>query len=236
MTVDSSANATWGAGVTGAKLYATTCGAATNSLVQIVDNGSSSTPTVLVTAGPNEALRGVRFGPALVAPSFVNQPSPESAFTGTSATFSAAATGSGPLTYQWYFQANGVGTFVAINHATNTTYAISSAGSGNVGNYYVVVTNPGGTTLQNTTVSFTRATPPQFTSETYLGVGVGFQLNFTGPVGNSYRLWTSTNAASRSITNTWTPLKTNTFSSGANTYTDTNGGVNPQQFYIITIP
>ena len=48
LTVDFSANSTWGAVATGAKIYATSTGAAGNSLVQVVDNGdpgtTSSTP------------------------------------------------------------------------------------------------------------------------------------------------------------------------------------------------
>ena len=74
LTVDFSAATTWGSGVTGAKLYVTDYGATTNSLVQIIDNGAASTPTVLVTAGANESLRGVRFGPSVVPPGFAVQP------------------------------------------------------------------------------------------------------------------------------------------------------------------
>jgi hypothetical protein len=152
LTVDFSAHGTWGTNdsgqpITGAKLYATTYGAATNSLVQIVDNGPSSTPTVLVTARANEALRGVRFGPA--------------------------------------------------------------------------------------TVTTTR---PRLTSETYLGPGVGFQLNFTGPAETGYSIWTTTNVALSPIESTWTKLTTGAFSGGTDSYTDPNGGTKPQQFYIISVP
>jgi hypothetical protein len=239
LTVDFSANAKWGSGTNGARIYATTYGAAGNSLVQVVDNGVSSTPTVLATAGPNQALRGVRFGPALVPPGFSSQLQSESALAGSAATFSADAVGSGPLTYQWYFQAGGTGPFVAILHATNATYTITAAGSGNVGNYYVVVKNPVGSTAQSQTASFTLATPPappQFTSETYLGVGVGFQLNFIGPTGTNYTIWATTNVALTPVTNTWTALTTGAFTSGTNSYTAPVGGTSPHQFYIITVP
>ena len=63
LTVDWSANPIWGAGVTGAILYATTAAPQTNSLVKITDTGSASAPLTLVTAGLNQLLRGVRFGP-----------------------------------------------------------------------------------------------------------------------------------------------------------------------------
>ena len=150
LTVDFTAHATWGTNVsgpiTGAKLYATTYGTTTNSLVQIVDNGPSSTPTVLVTAGANKALRGVRFGPAVVLPTLV-----------------------------------------------------------------------------------------RFTSETYLGPGVGLQLNFTGPAGRGYTIRTATDVT-LSPRSTWTSLTTGTFSGGTDSYTDPNGGTNPHQFYIISVP
>jgi hypothetical protein len=226
-------------GTNGAKIYAATYGAAGNSLVEILDNGASSAPTVLATAGPNQALRGVRFGPALVPPGFSSQLQNESAVASSAATFSADAVGSGPLTYQWYFQAGGTGPFVAILHATNVTYTITAAGSGNVGNYYVVVKNPVGSTAQSQTASFTLATPPappQFTSETYLGVGVGFQLNFIGPTGTNYTIWATTNVALTPVTNTWTALTTGAFTSGTNSYTAPVGSTSPHQFYIITVP
>jgi len=52
-------------------IYANTIGASQNSLVRIVDDGSNSgagTAIVLATAGPNQQLRGIRFGPAFPAP------------------------------------------------------------------------------------------------------------------------------------------------------------------------
>jgi hypothetical protein len=147
LTVDFSAHATWGLGVTDAKLYATTYGAAGNSLISIVDTGASSTPTVLAIAGANKALRGVRFGPAVVSPGI----------------------------------------------------------------------------------------SVRFTSETYLGPGVGLQLNFTGPAGRGYTIRTATDVT-LSPRSTWTSLTTGTFSGGTDSYTDPNGGTDSHQFYIISVP
>jgi len=217
-------------------LYATTAESSGNRLIKIVDTGASSSATVLATAGPSQALAGVRFGPTIIPPGFSGALQNESALAGSSVTFSAGAVGSGPFTYQWYFQANCTGSFHAINLATNDTYTINPAGSGNAGCYYVVVRNPGGLTAQSPSVSFTLLLPPQFISETYLGPGVGFQLYFTGPAGSGYTIWTSTDVSLTPVENTWTQLTTGTFSGGVDTYTDTSGGTNPQQFYIITVP
>ncbi|MGZ5505071.1 MAG: beta strand repeat-containing protein [Limisphaerales bacterium] len=48
-------------------IYATTSDSSFNRLLQIVDNSGSPTITTLVTAGVNQNLRGVRFGPNAVA-------------------------------------------------------------------------------------------------------------------------------------------------------------------------
>jgi hypothetical protein len=44
------------------------------------------------------------------------------------------------------------------------------------------------------------------------------------------------NVALRPIPGTWTRLTTGTFSGGLDSYTDTRGGTNPQQFYMISVP
>jgi hypothetical protein len=236
LAVDFSAAGTWGAGVTGAKLYATTAEASGNRLIKIVDNGAPSGATLMATAGASQALAGVRFGPVIVSPAFSGALQSESALAGSAVTFTSGALGSGPLTYQWYFQAGVVGAFNAILSATNATYTISAAGIGNVGNYYVVIKNPGLLTATSPTVSFTLLRPPQFTSSVYLGPGNGLQLNFTGPAGQGYSIWMSPDVTLSPIQSTWTLLTTGTFSGGTDTYTDPSGGTNPQQFYIISMP
>jgi hypothetical protein len=155
LTVDFSAARTWGASVTGAALYVTTAEASGNRLLRIVDTGAASGATLLATAATNQMLAGVRFGPAVVPPAFVVQPQSETASIGSPATFTSLAIGTGPLVYQWYFQPNGTGSFAAIANATNASYTIGAAGSNNIGNYYLVVTNILLLYTQSQTVSFT---------------------------------------------------------------------------------
>jgi hypothetical protein len=236
LTVDFSAASAWGAGVTGAKVYATTGESSGNRLIKIVDTGAASSATVVAVAGSSQILSGVRFGPVVVSPSFAAQPQPHAGLAGSALTFSADAVGSGPLTYQWYFQVGGVDSFIAIPAATNATYTINSVGSGNVGNYYVVVKNPGNLTVQSDPVSFTLEAPPHFTSGVYLGPELGFQLNFIGQAGTGYTIWATTDLALTPVQSTWAALTTGTFSGGTDTFTDPNVGTNPQQFYIISVP
>lgn len=62
--------------------------------------------------------------------------------TGQSATFSVDATGIN-LTYQWLKNGS------VIPGATNSTFTISTVAASDIGNYQVVVTNPGGTQYSN---------------------------------------------------------------------------------------
>jgi hypothetical protein len=91
LTVDFSAAGAWGAGVTGAKLYATTAEPSGNRLIKIVDMGAASSATVLATVSASQILSGVRFGPTIVAPAFAVEPQPASALAGSPATLSAPA-------------------------------------------------------------------------------------------------------------------------------------------------
>ena len=120
--------------------------------------------------------------------------------------------------------------------ATNATLTLSNLQSANAGGYSLVVSN-GVNSVTSTTVPLTVLGLPQFTAALNLANGQGFQLNFNGPAGYNYSIWTSTNLATALIKSTWSRLVSgNTFSGGTDTYTDPNGGTNAGQFYIITVP
>lgn len=74
---------------------------------------------------------------ALQRVSITQQPVGTTVVEGSPAAFTVAATGSGTLSYQWYF--NGT----AISGATSSTFRLSSASLSNAGTYYVVVRNSG---------------------------------------------------------------------------------------------
>lgn len=234
LAVDFSAQTAWGAGVTGAKLYVTTAESSGNRLIQIVDNGPASGAVTLVTASAGQVLRGVRFGPLVVPPTVAVQPQSSTVLPGASATLSVDIDGSGPFTYQWYFQAGGTGAYEPIGGATNAIYAIGSVANGNVGDYYVIAASPSSATVQSQTALLSLVAPPHFTSESYLGAGEGFEVFYTGTAGLGYSIYSTTNLTLG--LGAWTLLETNIFSGGTDNYTDPNGGVNAQQFYIITSP
>jgi hypothetical protein len=77
----------------------------------------------------------VRVGLLPIAPSIQTQPQSQTVTAGNSAQFSVTASGRPAVTYQWNL--NGA----AISGVTGSSYSISSAQSGNAGNYTVVVSN-----------------------------------------------------------------------------------------------
>jgi Immunoglobulin domain/Immunoglobulin I-set domain/Abnormal spindle-like microcephaly-assoc'd, ASPM-SPD-2-Hydin len=106
------------------------------------DNGSSFTVTVTSSTGnvtSNAATLTVN-----TPPSITTQPGSATVIAGQTATFSVAATGTAPLTYQW--KMNGT----AIGGATSTSYTTPVTTTGNSGEQFTVtVTNAAGNTTSN---------------------------------------------------------------------------------------
>ena len=107
-------------------------------------------------------------------PTITTQPT---SVTGSSATFSVAATGTGTLSYQWY---DGSG---AISGATGATYSTATAGS-----YYVAVSNAYGTaTSDAVTLALSASSHPAFfDGEAALGSGVYYLAFSNGNVFGYY--------------------------------------------------
>jgi hypothetical protein len=103
-------------------------------------NGGTATGSVTVFVGADP-------------PSITVQPVSQTVPAATNATFTVTASGSAPLTYQWY--KNGV----LIPGATNTTYTITTANLADQASYTVVVTNFLGTATSDP-ATLTVTTPP----------------------------------------------------------------------------
>jgi predicted extracellular nuclease len=130
----------------GVTLFATTS-TTSNALVKVDDTAAYNAPiaataTTLKTAAANTVLRGVAFAPASsgsTAPAITTQPQDVSITSGGTATLTVAASGTGPLAYQWFRgtagdTANPVGTGTSF-----TTPPLSATTQ-----YWVRVTGPGG--------------------------------------------------------------------------------------------
>jgi len=95
------------------------------------------------------------------APSISTQPTSVSVSSGSSATFTVVATGSGTLGYQWYKDST------AISGATSASYTISSASSSDAGSYDVVVTDSAGSTTSSTATLTISSTTTASCDSTY---------------------------------------------------------------------
>ena len=136
---------------------------------------------------------------------------------GQAATFTAAATGTGPFTYQWYL--NGV----AINGATSSSYTTSAtSGSDNGSVYTVAVTNPGGTVMSSPytlTVNTPVAITGQPASQTVtVGQTATFTVASTGTGPFTYQWYLNGAAISGATSSSYTTPAT-TLNSNGSTYT-----------------
>ena len=105
------------------------------------DNGSTFVAMITNSGGTTSSNAAtLSVNPDPVAPSIVTQPANQSVLAGATATFSVAASGTQPLTYQW--QKNGAAISGGVS-ASYTTPATTSADNGST--FLVVVTNSAGT-------------------------------------------------------------------------------------------
>ena len=155
-------------------------------------------------------------------------PATTNLLTGASALLSAAASGTFPLSYQWYDRNTN-----AIAGGTNSTLLLAAVTAAAAGNYSVVVTNLYGRATNVSAVTVSLPVPPVFSGAGILNGG-GFALTGTGTAGQAYVLLGATNLTPPVV---WLPLATNA--------ADTNGSFNfndpqatnwPQRYYRLTTP
>jgi hypothetical protein len=142
---------------------------------------------------------------AVAPPAITTQPTSRTVAAGANVTFSVAATGTAPLSYQW--QKNGVN----IAGATSAALTLTSVTTSSAGSYRVIVSNSAGSitsaaaTLTVTAGVVAPAITPQPASQTATaGANVTFSVAATGTAPLSYR-WQKngvniTGAASATLT------------------------------------
>ena len=116
-----------------------------------------------------------------IAPSITTQPSSQTVLLGNAATFSVAATGTDPLTYQWYKNA------APIANATASTYTIAATTLADAGLYSVTVTNlDGSLSSTQATLTVSEVVPiPEISTEpadayVHTGDSVSFKVQASG--------------------------------------------------------
>ena len=140
---------------------------------------------------------------------------------GQTMVMSVTASGSGTLTYQWYKNSS------VISGATNSSYTITSAGSGDSTSYYCAVTNSCGTTNSNV-LFLTVNQPPKITAQTGVnsvcsGSSAGYTVTATGSATLTYQWYKNTTAISGQTTSSYNTGATTSASAGNYYCIVTNG-------------
>ncbi|MFT3784300.1 MAG: immunoglobulin domain-containing protein [Nibricoccus sp.] len=172
------------------------------SFTVVVTNGAGSTTSSAAT---------LTVSANAVAPTITTQPQSAAITVGGNVTFTAAATGTAPLTYQW--QKNGT----AITGATSGSLTLSNAQTSDAANYRVVVTNSAGsaTSAAATLTVNPPSVAPAFTVQPVshsvaIGHDVSFSAMATGYPTPSYTWSVSTNAGT-----SWTAVTDGTNYAGS---------------------
>jgi uncharacterized cupredoxin-like copper-binding protein len=160
-----------------------------------------------------------------VAPSITAQPQSQTVAPGQSVTFSVTATGTAPLSYQWYKGGT------AISGATSSSYSLSNVQAANAGTYTVTVSNgtlpnatSNGAVLTVTAAAPSITTQPQ--SQTVApGQSVTFSVTATGTAPLSYQWYQNGNAISGATSSSISIVSALPANAGTYTVTVSNGAL-----------
>lgn len=119
--------------------------------------------------------------PAPVAPTLVTQPSGAMVAAGSPVTFTAGATGSKPLVWQWFLGNQ------PIAGATNDTLSLDAVVSQNAGNYSARIANGGGSATTATAPLAVFLPPEDQTA--WAGSNATFRVTVSGPGPFGYQWW-----------------------------------------------
>jgi len=160
-------------------------------------------------------------------PAITMQPSNQMVNLGQNVTFSVAANGAVPMSYQWTFNTSN------ISAATGSSFTVTNAQINNAGSYAVIVSNKPGTVTSSAASLQVEFVTPAIGAIT-VQAGGSVTLNFTGTPDASHRLWMTTNLSPPVV---WSPIATNfTSTNGIGQLTDTNTHGGPARFYRVSLP
>ncbi|HVU07375.1 MAG TPA: immunoglobulin domain-containing protein [Verrucomicrobiae bacterium] len=108
-----------------------------------------------------------------VAPQITTQPSSQSVTAGSNVTFTVAATGTVPMSYQWTF--NGT----KMSGKTNSTLSLTGVQTNQAGNYAVTVANVAGSATSSAAVLSVNVAPQITTQPSSQSVAAGSNVTFT---------------------------------------------------------
>jgi hypothetical protein len=163
---------------------------------------------------------------SLCAPTITTQPQDQVGCLSHSATFTVGASGTGSLSYQWYFN-----TSTLLGGATNSSLTLTNLQSTNSGKYWVVVSSQYGST-PSALAQLTLYDPyTEIEVERYFDTYIGAGLYIAGRPGATYVLKYTADLRKTDWA-TWTPLATHTMDpSGWWFYLDEDSPFSPTRFY-----
>jgi len=201
-------------------------GFGTGSYTLFTYTGSLSGSPVLGTTPPgyNYSLEtntskqvNLVVAPTNSPPTITNQPASQAVLAGSNVLFTVGATGSAPLSYQWWLN-----TTNRLAEATNFSLAIYNTQQTDAGGYSVTVMNVAGGTTSVVAVLEVFATAAATLNSPDPSPGNQFSFTLAGVPGASYAVLASTNLTD------WLDLVTNLTPF---TFTDTNAVLFPRRFY-----
>ena len=169
--------------------------------------GCAALPAGCLCASPVSVTVGTVAINVSSVPVITVQPTNVTTTVSNTVTFTVVAAGTPSPSYQWVY--NGVN----LATATNATLVLSNVQTSQAGNYWVVVSNPGGIVTSAIAVLAVNAPPsittqPQPVSQTVVqGANATFSLSATGTLPLSYQWYfNGANLIPRATTNTYTKL------------------------------
>jgi autotransporter-associated beta strand protein len=170
LTLPNTSSLTWSGSITGTGTLVN------NGTLQLVGTGTFGAGVSFTNNGTLDLSNWsgtlppsfVNNGTVLARPTITTQPQSQTAAVAHNAQLTAAATGTGPLTYRWYLNGVALSDGGVISGATTTTLTLTGLTLANAGSYTFVATNPYGSatsaaavlTLQGTTPAGTVVNDP----------------------------------------------------------------------------
>jgi hypothetical protein len=189
--------------------------------------GTAGTASVVVTTpeGSSTAGESSTFT-YTVPPAVTTHPSNQAVTAGATATFTASANGTGPVTVQWQLSTDSGSTWNNVPAATNTTLQVANTAANQNGHQYrAVFSNVTGVPATTNTATLTVNVVPEITTHpsdhaVTLDATATFtaSANGTGPVTVQWQLSTDSGSTWNNV-----PAATNTTLQVANTTANQNG-------------
>lgn len=158
-----------------------------------------------------------------VPPVITVQPTNTIVTNGGTATFTVEAFSLVSVTYAWYRNGAKLSNGARILGATDSRCTISNIGFADAGNYYVEVKNLIGP-VNSDSAKLSLIYPPVRIESTQM-VTNGLRMQLSGPNASNYVVSASTNLVA------WTPISTNSATTGSVTLTDTTAKNRLMRFY-----